>query len=562
MTRFLTLLLALLIAAIGVPAHAADEPKAPTQVAFEKGLEFYEAGKFQEALAAFAEFEPGQKHSLSTLAPNAIYFGGWCLVGLKRPQDAVAKFRLVVDKFGDRPIAPEALLKLAETYRDLKQLDNALATYREFQKKFASDKLLPQAMLGEAWVLFKQGKQNGPAKNIAAKVYREYADNASARLDSLFLLGQIYTEEKNYEEARKVYEELKRLRNNPRASEALFLAAESLYSNAEKLKTAGQQDAAVKSFEDSIQYYERVLSKDSLIADVQKQIADIRTRVLRVRDPQVRTALQSRIEELQRLIASISQQNDLRPLALFRVANAYQSVDRPEEASLVYRHFLRLYGNQKELKDLSGQAQFGLIQTLNMRGQAEKAKQATDDFEKNFPEMKGKDIILYAKFLKGDSEFKTKQYKEALASFEDFLKTSKNVELNQTAEFYIAACRFALEDYDKAREAFEEFLKKYPQSPLVADAQFRLGRCHFELAKPEKAGDAKTREAQLKKAAEYYELVRSGGKKQELVPEVVFQLGYLYSFLGEFDAANYEKSATAFREYADKWPDQIGRAHV
>ncbi|MDW8344422.1 MAG: tetratricopeptide repeat protein [Verrucomicrobiae bacterium] len=530
---------------------AETEQKSPTQLAFEKGVELYEAGKFEEALKVFQEFGPGRQYSLSVLAANAIYFEGWCLLALKRPEDAIKRFQLIIEKFADRPVAPEAMLKLAETYRDLKQMDKALATYRNFQKKFPEHNLLPQAILGEAWVLFRTG-DNANAKALSARVYREYSANMTALLDSLFLLGQIYTEEKNFEEARKVYEELKKLRKNPRASEALFLAAESLYNNAEKLKTGGQPEAATKNFLEAIQYYEQVRSRDSLVEDIRREIAGIRRILARV-PRERREALLREIDDLQKLSANIAQQTDLRPIALFRIANAYQSIDRPEEASLVYQHFLRIY--RESHKELAAQAHFGLIQTLNLRGQPEKAKKATEEFEQQFPEMKGKDLVLYARFLKGDSEFKTGQFKEALASFQDFLRNSNNPELNETAEFYIAACHFALEDFIAARDTFARFIEKYPRSQLLADAQFRLGRSYYELSRPERGADKAVQQANLTKAVEILETVRREARKAELLPETVFQLGYLYTYLGEFDSNHYRKSAEMFGEFAAKWPD-------
>lgn len=549
------ILLGVLLGWMGAAAFAQQagtaEPKSPTQLAFEKGVELYEAGKFEEALKIFQEFGPGRQYSLSVLAANAIYFEGWCLLALKRSEDAIKRFQLIIEKYADRPVAPEAMLKLAETYRDLNQMDKALATYREFQKKFADHSLLPQAILGEAWVLFRTG-DNASAKTLSLRVYRQFSTNMTALLDSLFLLGQIYTEEKNFEEARKVYEELKKLRKNPRASEALFLAAESLYNNAEKLKTGGQPEAATKSFLEAIQYYEQVRSRDSLVEDIRREITGIRRILARV-PRERREALLREIDDLQKLAANISQQMDLRPIALFRIANAYQSIDRPEEASLVYQHFLRIY--RESHKELAAQAHFGLIQTLNMRGQAEKAKKATEEFEEQFPEMKGKDLVLYARFLKGDSEFKTGQFKEALASFQDFLRNSTNPELNETAEFYIAACHFALEDFATARDAFTKFIEKYPRSPLLADAQFRLARCYYELSRPERGADKAAQQANLTKAAEILESVRRDARKAELMPDTVFQLAYLYTYLGEFDSTNYRKSAELFGEFAAKWPD-------
>src|SRR5207249_2935755 len=107
-------------------------------------------------------------------------------------------------------------------YREPKQYDKAAALYQDFQKRFPKHQLMPQALLGEGWMRFKN-KDLAGAKAAANRVRQGFPKNAVAGLDSLFLLGQVLTEEKNYDEARKVYRQISSQRSNPRATEDLYL---------------------------------------------------------------------------------------------------------------------------------------------------------------------------------------------------------------------------------------------------------------------------------------------------------------------------------------------------
>ncbi len=536
----------------------AQEEISPSRKGFDAAVKLFDEGKGAEALAAFQAFE--KNFGFSGLVPQAISYQGWCHFNLGKHKEAAETFERLIKGYANSPLIPGAVLKLAECYRELKDVPKAIATYKQFQKDYADPphELLPQAYLGEAWVLYKdwQSKNtkdkpadpkllDGP-KKIAEGVARKFAGNISVRLDALFLLGQIYNEEGNFNEARKIYDQIRAMRNNPRAAEALFLAGEAMYDAGQTLQGQNKLDEANKRFKDAIEYYQGVPSKASLLRGIDEQIQQLRALI--PKQLENRAAIQARINSLGQLKQQINAQQDLRAVALFRTANGYQFIGYADESVVVYRHFLRLFPKDP----LAPQAHFALIQSLTQAGRAKESEEESEIFKKLYPDVK--DLGDYMGFLTPKNQFDTSQYEKALEGFTKFVATTKDVELKQTAEFYVAACYYGLERFDQARDAFAKFLETYPSGTLVPDATFRRGRCHFELYQRTEDKDAK--KANLTEAIKYYELVRTKHPKPELLPDITFQLGYLYSYLSEYDPANLEKAVAAFQDYVAKWGDQ------
>jgi TolA-binding protein len=507
--------------------------------AFDAARKLFDDGKWAEALAAFQKFETSYK--FSEAVPQAIYLQGWCWFSLKRYQQALDVFERLLKAYPTAAIVPEATLKQAECYRELNNFAKAAELYRAFQSKYPKHVMLPQAMLGEAWMLYKQ-KNIAGAKTIIDNVRSKYRDDAVVNLDALFLLGQVLNEEKNFDAARAVYKEIAAQRSSPRASEGLFLAAETMFD--------------AKNYADAIAYYDRVQSKPALLGQIQNDIDRLRAELpKRVAAGESPALAQSQIDSLRQLAAQIEERPDLRASALFRIANCDQFLGKPEEASIVYRHFLMLYPNDP----LAEKAQFGLIQTLTERKQLDKADAESKAFEKKYPKSA---LATDALFLQAESLLGTEQYQDALERYRKFSASTQNAQLKEIAEARIADCYYGLKQFEQARDAAAAFIHNHPQSKLVPDALFRLGRSHFELSR--KATDVKLAQSNLAEAVKYYEQIRTQFTNSERLPEVTFQLGYLYSYLGGYDKdnaaklttpANFEKAIAAFQDFINRWPN-------
>jgi TolA-binding protein len=498
-------------------------PTGPTvQTVFDEAEETYRSGDWDKALKAFQDFD--KKYPYSGARPVGQYYQGWCYFNLKRYDEAIRVLNVMIMNYPQAPIVPEAMLKLAECYREKKDFQTATKLYREFQQKYKDSAFIPQALMGEAWVLYKMDNREG-AKKVINVVWQTYNQNPQAVLDATFLLGRILTDEKKFTEARELFRRISEQSNNPSATSALYSLADSFYE--------------AKNYHDAIKYFKRVQPKAALLASVQFQLQQLTAR------RGESSIIASQIQQLQTLYNQINQREDLRAVALFRIANAYQELKRPEQASVVYRTLIEKYPTQKTTEF----SYFGLIQALTESKRLTEANALTEEFRKKFPQSK---MLDSAGYLQAISIFSAGDYKDALQRFEKFLPTCKDPEMVQATDFYIGACRYALEEYPKVVELFNAFIKKYPTSTFVPDVLFRLGRANFELA--QRANKPDEIKKLLAAAINHYEEIRAKHPKYEPLPEVIFQLGYLYSYYGTHNEPTaYNKAVGAFTEFVQKW---------
>ena len=531
------------------PAALPSAPKADPQPSgpsassdFDAAEDIYRAGDWEKALKAFQDFET--KNPYSGARPMSQYYQGWCLFNLKRYDDSIKVLTKLIMNYREAPIIPEATLKLAECYREMKNLKAATAMYVDFQKKNPNSPFLSQAIIGESWVRYKNGDHAG-ARQVLNQIFTRYGHNLQATLDAQFLMGQIYTEEKKFAEAHELFRRIAEQSNNPRASEALFSQAESFYE--------------AKNYADAIKYFKRVQSKTALIATINAQLEPlVNQRAELVRAGADLGTLPIQIQQLQSLAVQLNQRDDIRAVALFRIANAYQELKRPEEASVIYRiliekYFDAYYANKEKKKTIEF-AMYGLIQALTESRRLSEANLLTERFKKEFPDSV---MLDSAGYMQAISIFSAGNFQDALDRFQKFLPTCKNAEMTESTEFYIAACNYGLENFSKAIELFNAFLKKHPNSKLTADVLFRLGRANFELA--QRSQDAVEIKKLLNNAIQFYEQVRSKYPKYESLHEVTFQLGYLYNFYGAHNEPGaYDKAVAAFTDFVTQWPAQTG----
>lgn len=515
-----------------VGARGQEPAPSVTQQELAAAVALYQAGQYPEALAAIQKFLAANK--FSALLPEATYYQGWCLWSLKRYAEAAATYDRLAQQYPHTPLAIESALRVAECDRALDKLDDALTHYRQFQTTHPQHPLLPQAMLGEADVLRRQKDLTG-SRAVLQKLLNQMNPQAPLWLDTLFLLGQVLNEQKDFAAAQSVFKQIAAHRANPRAVEGLFLQAETMFDN--------------QRFAEAITYYKRVQSKPAILAALQAEIAALDARRGEyIRQGQL-ALYQSQRENLQQLLEKFRSANDLRAAALFRIANCYLTLGQPEEASVVYRQFLRLYPDDK----LAEQAQFGLIQSLTERRQMAEVEEQKKAFETKYA---GSKLLTSAEFLQAEAFFDRQEFERAIESYKKFLATSKDADLIETAQFRIASSQLGLQQFAAGCDALLKFLQQHPQSKLIPDVLFRLGRAHYEMSQVAvKAGQSDGIRTNLIQAAGYFDQLRTQSPQSAILPEATFQLGYMYSLLGAFDPANCDKAVAAFGDFVKRWPD-------
>jgi outer membrane assembly lipoprotein YfiO len=538
-TRPTSICLAILLLVVSVtPRLTAQEAGSATDKAFNDARQLYDNGKTAEALAAFQAFEA--QYGFSTAIPQAIYFQGWCWANLRQYQQAISTFARLIQGYPTAAVVPAAILKQAECYRELKNYAKAVEVYLQFETKYPKHAMLPQALLGEAWVLFKQNDLKN-SQDILEKLRAQFGNDPASSLDVLFLLGQVLTAENNYDAARQIYRQIAAQRDNPRVSEAFYLAGEAMFD--------------AKRYADAITYYRRVQSKSGLLERLREQINGLESQRATFLQSGALAIFGARLNDLRQLQTKFETGPDLRASALFRMANCYQLLGRPEEASVVYRELLHIYPADK----LAEQAKFAIIQVLTERHDLDQADAESKEFQRKYPKS---DFATDALFLQAETMFGSGQFQDALDRFKKFEATNRNPQFLETADFRIPACYYGLHDFNTARDGFLAFLQKHPDSKMLPEALFRLGRCYFEISR--KATDSKDVQANLADAIQNFEQINAKFPTSELVPEVTFQLGYLFAYLAALDVdttgaltttANFEKAVASFQEFVKRWPD-------
>jgi len=522
--------LAILLLSVSLiaPVVVAQEPESTTTRAFNDAHQLYDNGQMAEALAAFQKFE--SQYKLSVFVPRAIYFQGWCFANMQKYPQAIAVFDRLFQSYPAAPVVPEAILKQAECYRALANYAKALQLCRDFRAMYPKHELRPQALLGEAWALFQLADLKA-SRQVIENARAEFPDEPVVSLTSQLLLGRILTAEKDYDAARKVYEQVATQQNDPHTTEGLFLAGEAMFG--------------AKRYDDAITFYNCVPSKRNSIVRIQQLINDL--------DAQrsASTTYEIRLSDLRQLQNKFEAGPDLRASALFRTASCYRLLGRLDEAGAAYREFLSTYS----INPLAPQAQAALTLVLAEKQQLNEAKATSKEFQKKYPEST---LATDSMFLQAETAFAAGQFQEALSRFQNFVATTKNSQDIEVADFRITACYFGLTDFAKARDACAAFLQRYPSSPMTPDVMFRMGRSSFELSQV--ATDLKVVRANLTDAIRGYEQIRAKFPNDEQMPDVTFQLGYLYTYLAaqdvdKTDALNYEKAGALLQEFVARWPN-------
>ena len=123
-------------------APVPDDPSAGNR-AYEAAHGLYKAGKHQEAINAFLEFL--KKFPESVYVPNAQYELGAAYFVLNDYKNALASYQILASKFAFSPKAPEAMLGIADSQRELKEAAAAKKTLKQLITKYPDSEAASEA---------------------------------------------------------------------------------------------------------------------------------------------------------------------------------------------------------------------------------------------------------------------------------------------------------------------------------------------------------------------------------------------------------------------------------
>ena len=119
------------------------------------------------------------------------------------PVEGMKQLRVIAQTFSGTRSAEEALLRLAYLHYDAQKLDEALATFDEYDKSYPHGRFRVMADLGRGYALI--GKQNldGAAQAFSGIIARDGIDPLAG--EAYMSLARVYEAQKKTDEALKIY---------------------------------------------------------------------------------------------------------------------------------------------------------------------------------------------------------------------------------------------------------------------------------------------------------------------------------------------------------------------
>lgn len=117
--------------------------KAGADALYNKGQDFFLAGKYAEARKVFANLV--KTYPAHNLSDNALYWIGESYYSEKDFEKAIMKFKEVADKYPDENKAPDALLKAGLSYMEMENFERARESFERLIKRYPDSEAADKA---------------------------------------------------------------------------------------------------------------------------------------------------------------------------------------------------------------------------------------------------------------------------------------------------------------------------------------------------------------------------------------------------------------------------------
>ncbi len=374
------------------------------------------------------------------------------------------------------------------------------------------------------------------------------------RPDAALLSGNALLAAGKLPEAAKVFNTIRKMPRHPYRGRAAVLElhclmetgedASALQLLAEEGPDQGENIAQVATFQtlalalgekmleqdrqrDAIRALQTIWPRERLIAHQQAKLAEIKAGLARLEaqlKPDVfQRAHQRQMQrEVEKELANLEKIKSFDASVRFRQATAFHQLDRYRESALLLEDMLR----QMEPDAVVESASLSALQSWLAIERNDKAVEASELFEKNFPQSKSLPLVLYLRgtaqqradqfdeaiitlealqsrypsseqaprafFMKGFTQLLAERNEEAAITFEEFAKKYPEHELTEPANYWRGSALAFAKKFPEAREALAAHPEKFPKGTLLAPAAFRMAYCAQSLK------DYETAEAELK----------------------------------------------------------------
>ena len=456
---------------------------------YSQGLCFYQKGQILKALHLFKKLST---NSFEDLAQDAALRALECLYNLKEYSELFRQAQRFQTSYPNTIYKNEVNFLLAEALFYLNKYVEAKGYYELCLSLSSDQKLKNLYFLGLVWVYLKL-EDYSQAKMNLARISFEFLDK-DQKQSFLLAKARILSLEKNFKEAKHLWQELLRETSEPEIKVDAFLGlAEALYN----LDQPGQ---ALLNYKE---------------------------------------------------VVSLSNNEETRAVALCRIGHIYQAQGSYLSAIQTYREILDNPGASAALDELRQEATYGIAEARFSKGEF---VACAEILENNIADLRNSAYEIGALYLLASSFYNQSQFEKALKVFKEIPSLAQDSRMQHRAEYMVADCldklgkeelaakRFNFlrakhtssiltpkillwlgdyylrhNDFTKSLHYYQTIIRDYPESELInADLHFKIACCYEEKGSFREAIE------------EYLRIASRYPKKTDLVARAILSAAEVY----------------------------------
>ncbi len=452
------------------------------QVKFALGLFAYHDERYDEAIAFFSDVP----------SDRGLYYLGRCLEDTGQYILAIQRYRQVLRKYPDSPLADDVAFSVAEAFYRSGQNAVAVRSYRAFLEQYPDSRFVPNARYKMACVTFNEGRYDESVRQLE-EITRTFPGEEISGF-AQYLIGDCYMKLDRRAEAIFAWTDVvKRFGETRVASAALHkviftYTAEENYGQAIILASEfldrfpgdelsarvrvlqGYSHFQLAEYRDAIRSFQNVLDKN-VNTDVAERALFLSTLAY------YRTGDLDRLVTNYNYLASklLPTPSEWRARTYYYLGEAYYAQGLYRQSEGMYRLVLTGYPRS----NVAAASLQGLVASLSRTGEYELALQEQEKFLMalaNAESEKGTNSLAV-----GSIYFNQHNYEDALKQFSDFLDKHPDDPMAASALANQGDCYYRLQYYDQAIESWRQILQRFGTAPEAEEALYRIGDTQFGL---------------------------------------------------------------------------------
>jgi len=468
--------------------------------------------------------------------PRAYYNMGRILMNKKLYPDAFNIFSIITDLYPDSPFSKEAHFQKGVIHLAMQRYEKAAETLQAFIRENATSRQVPYAYYKVAEAQF-QMKRFVEAKQNFDKAWS--MDPAYMKTDAelMFHMGEAYFENKAYETARSIYEELLDLYPDESFSNLVAIRIGDFLRAEDKL------DDAIKAYERAIVKYakELLIIGKMRIANIYAEKPEVNQykKALEIYDfviikhpfsEQVEEAMlrkgltQAMFQEFPAAVESMEQFCKKYPDNIYVKHRIIQARILDTLRSYMNEH----YDQGRYMEVLSVWEKYSKQYYIRPQGSACFVPPEKTEFDQEVESIVNRAPL----FLIADSYYRLGLYEKALSLYDEILK-DKADPLAPLAWYTKGLILDAQDKSEEAQQIYADWIIAYPQHSYTPTVKKAFGDAYYKVHKFDRVDKA---------IRIYNQTIRDYSESEnpldrEIIVPCYFALGNLYQAIGKYDDA-------------------------